>query len=143
MCGVTVVDAGRSQFTCLGHDAYINDQCLGFRHDYSLFYQLPNSNLLTHNMLFSREKPLVKTMAPGSYFYHILKSKNNLLQFYLLYFILCFLFIYLSLRDLILAINRQGIDKPSLGASICYFCVGTSNKVLCGSPTGLINLVLN
>ena len=66
MCGLTVVDAGRIRPTCLGRDAYIHDHCLGYRHDYLLFYQLPNSNLFTHRMLFSREKPLVKTIAPGS-----------------------------------------------------------------------------
>ena len=61
-----------------------------------------------------------------------------------------FLFIYLSLRDLILAINRQGIDNPlfALGESICYLgtlvilCVGAVHEALRGSPTGLITLVL-
>ena len=71
MCGVIVVDAGRSRSTNLGRDAYIHDHCLEYRHNYALFYQLPNSNLFTHRMLSSREKPLVKTMAPGSIFYHI------------------------------------------------------------------------
>ena len=37
-------------------------------HNYLKFYQFPNSNLFTHRMLFSREKPLVKSMAPGSIF---------------------------------------------------------------------------
>ena len=56
-----------------------------------------------------------------------------------------FLFIYLTVRDLILAINRQGIDNPLL----CWvqvfviLCVGVVHKVLRGSPTGLITLVLN
>ena len=67
MCGVIVVDAGSFWSTCLGRDAYIHDHCLG-RHDYLLFYQFPDSNLFTNCMLFSREKPLVKTMAPGSTF---------------------------------------------------------------------------
>ena len=66
MCAVIVVDADRSRSTNLGHDAYIHDHCLGYHPDYSLFYQLPNSNLFTHRMLFSRDKPLVKTMARGS-----------------------------------------------------------------------------
>ena len=66
MSGLIVVDAGRSRSTCLEHDSYIHDHCLGYRHNYSLFYQLPNSNLFTHCMLCSREKPLVKTMALGS-----------------------------------------------------------------------------
>ena len=53
MCGVIVVDAESFRSTCLGRDAYIHDHCLGYRHDYLLFYQLPNSNLSTHRMLFS------------------------------------------------------------------------------------------
>ena len=68
MCGVIVVDAGSNRSTCLERDAYIHDHCLGYRHDYLLFYQLPNSNLFTHRMLFSREKPLVKNNGPGSTF---------------------------------------------------------------------------
>ena len=68
MCGVIVLDVGRSRSTCLGRDAYIHDHWLGYHHDYLLFYQFPNNNLFTHGMLCSREKPLVKTMAPGSIF---------------------------------------------------------------------------
>ena len=71
MCGVIVVDAGRSRSTNLGRDAYIHDHCLGYRHNYLLFYQLPDNNLFTHRMLFPREKPLVKPMAPGSIFHYI------------------------------------------------------------------------
>ena len=71
MCGVVVVDAGRNQSTCHGHDANIHDYCLGCRHNYALFYQLLNSNLFTHRMLSSREKPLVKPMARGSISHHI------------------------------------------------------------------------
>ena len=57
--------------SCLGRDSYIHDHCLEYRHNYALFYQLPNSNLFTHHMLSSREKPLVKTMPLGSIFHHI------------------------------------------------------------------------
>ena len=92
MCGVIVVDAGRSLPTNLGRDAYIHDHCLGYHHDYLLFYQLPNSNLSTHRMLFSREKPLVKPMAPGSYQSYIAKTLKILLTSFVLYFILYFYF---------------------------------------------------
>ena len=71
MCGVIVVDAGRSRSTCHGRDAYIHEHCLEYFHNYSLFYQLLNSNLFTHRMLSLREKPLVKPMPPGSIFHHI------------------------------------------------------------------------
>ena len=68
MCGVIVVDEGKSRSTCLRCDAYIHVHRLGYHDDYSLFYQLTNSNLFTHHMLFSREKTLVKTMPLGSTF---------------------------------------------------------------------------
>ena len=71
MCGVTVVDAGRSRSTCHGCDAYIHDHCLRYHHNYSLFYQTLNSILFTHRMIYSRGKPLVKPMAPGTIFHHI------------------------------------------------------------------------
>ena len=74
MCRVTVVDAGRSRCTCHRRDSYIHDHCLRYYHNFALFYQLLKSNLFTDHMLYSREKPLVKPMAPGSIFYHILKD---------------------------------------------------------------------
>ena len=55
-----------------------------------MFYQFPNSNLFTHRMLFYREKPLVKSMAPGVYFpSYIFRSIKPKIQKYLtaLYFI--------------------------------------------------------
>ena len=63
MCGV-IVDAKLSQSTCHRRDANIHDHCLRYCHNFALFYQLLNSNFF-HHMLHSREKPLVKPMAPG------------------------------------------------------------------------------
>ena len=37
MCGVIVVDAGRSRSTCHGRDAYIIDYCLGYLFDVIIF----------------------------------------------------------------------------------------------------------
>ena len=71
MCGVIVVDTGRSRSTCHGRDTYIHDHCLRYRHNFALFYQLLGSNLLTQCMRSSREKPLVKPMASGSIFNHL------------------------------------------------------------------------
>lgn len=87
MCEVIVVM--QNHFGLLASDMIpIYDHCLGYRHNYLLFYQLPNSNLFTHRMLFSREKPLVKTMSLGSIFYHILKPKYlPVFFFYLFYFV--------------------------------------------------------
>ena len=94
MCGVIVVDAGRSRSTRLGRDAYIHDRFLEYRHNYALLYQFPNSNLFTHRMLFSREKPLLNTMA-WVYFYHIKNPKNALPNFtlFILFVFLLDLFI--------------------------------------------------
>ena len=125
MCGVIVVDAGRSRSTNLGRDAYIHDHCLGYRHNYLLFYQLPNSNLFTHRMLFSREKPLVKTMAPGSIFYHILKPKIPCCNF-LLFILFCIFVrsIYQNLYNLILLITVEGLTTPlRVGLQVFVVCV--------------------
>ena len=123
MCGVIVVDAGRSRSTNFGRDAYIHDHGLGYRHNYFLFYQLPNSNLFTHRLLsFSREATS-ETYGPRVYLYHI--------DLLLLSYFLCLYFnlhlyhkntknIILSyLSDLTFASNREGIDNPfiTLGAS--------------------------
>ena len=57
-----------------------------------------------------------------------------------------FYLIYLSLRDLILAIKCQWIDNPlfCVGCKYLLFvCVGAANEIVCVSPTGLITLVLN
>ena len=53
MCGVIVVDAGRSRATCCGHDAYIHDHCLRYHHNFALFYQLLDSNLFTHHNTYA------------------------------------------------------------------------------------------
>ena len=136
MCGVIVVDAGRSRSTCLGRDAYIHYHCLEYHHNYALFYQLPSSNLFTHRMLCSREKPLVKTMAPGVYFIIIAKTLNH---FVAIYSVLS----QSSIYNFNLAIDPREIDNLSfaLGARVCCLCAGTVNELLHDSPTGSITLV--
>ena len=112
MCGVIVVDVVRSRSTNVGRDAYIHDHCLGYLHDYSLFYQLHNSNYFTHRMLFSQEKPLVKSTAPGSIFYHIVfRSIYPEIQKYLSTLFL-YLFYFVFLLDLF--INSQTILSTSI-----------------------------
>src|SRR3989337_1292463 len=151
MCGVIVVDAGRSRSTNLGRDAYIHDHCLGYHHDYSLFCQLPNSNLFTHRMLFSREKPLVKFMAPGSISYHIIfRSINPKIQKYLAALFLYLFFVCVFARsiypisyNLIYLNTEEGLTTPLTRwvASICYLCAGVVYIVWVDPPTGLITLV--
>ena len=131
------------------------------------FYQLPNSNLLTHRMLFSQEKPLVESTAPGLFFIiftftiyiHLLlfsdlliqKYKNTLLQFLFIYFISRSREIYLSNLSYVYpvylpisgAAPRKGLTTPLIRrvATICYLCAGAVHVVLHGSPTGSITLV--
>ena len=131
MCGVIVVDTGRNRSTCVRRDTYINDHCLGYRCYYLLFYQLPNINLFTHCMLFSREKPLVKPMAPWSIFYHISFQSTFICIFiFCIYIIKYQKYIYLiilSLSALTFTSGREGIDNPfiALVASFLFVCVGS------------------
>ena len=81
MCGVIVVDAGRSRSTCHERDAYIHDHCLRYRHDYLLFYQLLNSSLFTHRMLSFKREASSENYGPGvyllSYYFQVYKIKNT------------------------------------------------------------------
>ena len=132
----------------------------GYRHNYLKFYQLPKSNLFTHHLLFSREKPLVKSTAPESSFSYICfaiyfictfysdlltqKYKNTLLHFILL---AIYLFNLLQLSPVHVpisgAVTRKGLTTPLTRrvASICYLCAGVVYVVSGGSPTGSITLV--
>ena len=69
MCGVIVVDAGRSRSTCHGRDAYIHDHCLRYRHNFALFYQLLDSNLFTHRNTYAiLREATSETYGPRVYF---------------------------------------------------------------------------
>ena len=127
MCGVIVVDAGRSRSTCHGLDAYIHDHCLRYRHNFALFYQLLSSNLFTHRMRSFKIEASCENYGPwvylSSYYFQIYKTKNTKIPYCNLFTFISFhTFIYLlypSLSDVILARNREGIDNSfiALGAS--------------------------
>ena len=108
MCGSIVVDTESFRSTNFGCDAYIHDHCLGYRHNYLLLCQLPNSNLFTHRMLFSREKPLVKSMAPG-----LLNVKITCCTFYL-FILFCVLVrsVYQISYNLIYLNTVEGLTTP-------------------------------
>ena len=95
-------------------------------------------------MLFSREKPLVKTVAPGSSFYHILKPKVPCCNF-ILYILFCVLLrsIYQNLYNLIYLNTVEGLTTRLTRwvACFCCLCAGVVYIVLLGSSTGLIALV--
>ena len=74
MCGVIVVDVGRTRSTCLERDAYKHDHCLGYRHNYALFYQLLNINLFTRRMLSFKREASSENYGPPSLSFIILFS---------------------------------------------------------------------
>ena len=130
------------------------DHCLGYHHNYSIFYQLPNSNLFTHRILFSREKPPVKSPAPGSIFPSYIFRSILLFAFFIYLCLLfsdlyyqkpkntslnLFAFILFAPNNLSLyqSFTREGLTTPILRrvASICSLCVGTIYIVLLGYPT--------
>ena len=124
MCGVIVVDAELFRSTNLESDAYMFDHCFD-HHNYLLFYELLNSNLSTHRMLFSREKPLAKTMASGSIFYHIKILKITCCNF-LLFILFCVLVrsIYQISYNLIYLNTVEGLTTPlRIGMQVFVVCV--------------------
>ena len=93
----------------------------------------------------SREKPLVKTMAPWSTF---IIYKNTKIPFYnfISFILFCNLSYYLPLWDLILANYHRGDWQPPCLHWVqvfAFLCASVANEILYGSPTGLITLVLN
>ena len=139
MCGLIVVDAGRSRL--LVSDVMPIYMIISrYSHNYAQFCQLLNSNLFTHRKyLCSREKPLVKPMAPGSIFHRINLPSTR--YFHCLLF--CFYFtlhlyhkntknvILSSLSDLTVVSGREGIDTPfiALVARFLFVYVGARRLV--------------
>ena len=84
----------------------------------------------------------MRTSPPG-FCYHI-KTKNTLLQFSFIYFILYFVrSIYQNLYNLIYLSTKEGLTTPLTRwvVSFCCLCAGVVYIVLLGSPTRLITLV--
>ena len=131
MCGVIVVDECRGRSACQGRDAYIHNHCLRYHHNFALFYQLLNSNLITHCMFAFKREASSETFGTGFYFpSYIFRSINQKTQKYLdaiyidLFQFAFFIYLlYLPLLDLTLVQDREGIDNPffALSASVCQF----------------------
>ena len=126
MCGVIVVDAESFRSTCHGRDAYIHDHCLRYRRNYALFYQLLNSNLFTHCMFSFKREASSETYGPRVYFpTYIFRSVNQKIpccNLFIFTLVCSFIYLlYLSLLDLTLVRDREGIDNPFfvLCASVC------------------------
>ena len=107
---------------------------------------MPNNNLSAHRMLSvsSREKPLVKPMAPGSTFIIFAKTLISFAAIYFYLSICSFVTIYLSP---FISFNRAW-DEPrglttllfALGASLYFLFAVADDVVLLVAPTGSINL---
>ena len=86
-----------------------------YSHNYAQFYQLLNSNLFTHRrILMLLREATSETYGPRVYSHHI--NLHHFIYLLCFYFLLC---IYLSkipkilsLSDLTLVSDREGIDNP-------------------------------
>src|SRR3990170_5652901 len=136
----------------------------GYHHDYLKFYQLPNSKLCTHRMLFFSREATSETYGPWvssliylplqsifiCFCFQIYISKNPKIP-------CCTLFYFAFIRDLFIqsittfsrplaisgVVAQKGLTTPLIRrvARICYLCAGAIHVVLRGSPTGSITLV--
>ena len=103
-----------------------------YSHNYSLFYQLLDSNLFTHRNTYAiLREATSETYGPRVYFpsykvsiYFILQS---LLSIYIIKIPKILILLLSSLSDLTLASGREGIDNPfiALVARFLFVCVGT------------------
>ena len=100
-----------------------------YSHNYALFYQLLDSNLLTHRNTYAiLREATSETYGPRVYF----PSYKFPIYFILLSLLLVFIIktkniILSSLSDLTFASGREGIDNPfiTLVARFLFVCVGT------------------
>ena len=109
-----------------------------YTHNYAQFCQLLNSNLFTHRrILMLLREATNETYGPWVYSHHINLHHFNLalLFYFAFYFSLCisiskipkiFILLLLSLSDITLVSDREGIDNPfiALVASSQFVCVG-------------------
>ena len=137
--GWCVVGAGRSRSTWYGRDAYIDDHCLRYRHNFALFYQLLDSNLFTHRriLMLSREAT-GETYGPRVYLHRI----NLLLLSYFLCYLLCLYFTlhlyHKNTKNIIFIISIRSHSRKCpcrdlqplfvLVARIYLFCAGTRDS---------------
>ena len=102
-----------------------------YSHNYALFYQLLDSNLFTHcnTYAFLREAT-IETYGPRvyspSYKFPIYFILQSLLSNYIIKVPKIFILLLLSLSDLTLVSDCEGIDNPfiALVAMFLFVCVG-------------------
>ena len=103
-----------------------------YSHNYALFYQLPDSNLFTHRNTYAiLREATSETYGPRvyllSYKFPIYFTLQSLLSIYIIKLPRIFILLLLSLSDLTLVSDREGIDNPfiALVARFLFVCVGT------------------
>ena len=103
-----------------------------YSYNYSLFYQLLDSNLFTHHNTYAiLREATSETYSPGvyspSYKFPIYFILQSLLSIYIIKIPKIFILSLLSLSDLTLVSDREGIDNPfiALVARFLFVCVGT------------------
>ena len=160
MCGVIVVDAGRSQSTNLGCDAYILIIALDIVIIIRSSINCPTIICLPILCYFLREAtseiydPQVYSLSYllfdllfANFIFRSIIPKTQLasLFYYLFYFTFYRELFIQCTTNLSLFFTVEGLTTPLTRrvASICSLCAGTVYIVLLGSPTGLITLVLN
>ena len=137
MCGVIVVDAGRSRSTWHERDAYVHDHCLRCLHNYALFYEFIGSNLFTHRNTCYLERSHSWNLWPLGLFSIIFAFRFHIIESLLLFWNLHFpiyttkipkIFILLSLLDLTFASDREGIDNPFIALVARFLIVCAGNR---------------
>ena len=103
-----------------------------YSHNYALFYQLLDSNLFTHcNTYAILREATSETYGPRvyllSYKFPIYFTLQPLLSIYIIKIPKLFILLLLSLSDLTLVSDREGIDNPfiALVERFLFVCVGT------------------
>ena len=101
-----------------------------YSHNYALFYRLLDSNLFTHRNTYAiLREATSETYGPrvylSSYKFPIYFTLQSLLSIYIIK--IPKIFILLSLSDLTLVSDREGIDNPfiALVARFLIICAGT------------------
>ena len=103
-----------------------------YSHNYAQFYQLLVSNLFTHHNTYAiLREATSETYGPRvylpSYKFPIYFTLQFLLSIYIIQIPNIFILLLLSLSDLTLVSDREGIDNPfiALVARFLFVCVGT------------------
>ena len=103
-----------------------------YSHNYSLFYQLLDSNLFTHRNTYAiLREATSETYGPRVYFpsykFPIYFTLQSLLSIYIIKIPKIFMLSLPSLSDLTLVSDREGIDNPfiMLAARFLFVCAGT------------------